>query len=508
MAVLAITMFLGVSALAQFTQVHFTQGSTQTVVAQIATAVFGHGAMFYLIQVATALVLVLAANTAFNGLPRLSAVLAEDRFLPHQFMNLGNRLVYSNGIILLAAIASVLIWVFQANLTALIQLYLVGVFVEFTLAQFGLVVHWRKARTKGWKRRALLNGAGGSLTGVVLCIILLTKFTHGAWLVVITVPTLILLMSAVHRHYRDVAAQLAEQRPDPSRRRRPRQHFLILVRRVDEASHRAVSYAGAFRVSTLSAITFEQSVLDHWREVLPDVPISMLEEDRSHMAALRHEVRRVRKELPEGDLLTLVTPEMFESRSPLQLLRDSFVQRAKAAILREPDVQVMDIPVLRGHVDGPIQGKREPTRNDVVVLVNEVHNATLKALRYAESLSANTQGVHFSLGTEGGERVGNQWLKAELPYPLDIQDSPFRSLSRSLMEYVRGLRPDGVDRVVTVVLPEFVVPTRRHIPLHGQTALLIKRQLLFERGVVVVSVPYRLDNGRTPRKTKMKNRNT
>jgi amino acid transporter len=494
MASLSITMFLGVSTLAHLTHVHVTPDSAQTVVAQIAGTVFGRGAMFYVVQIATALILVLAANTAFNGLPRLCAVLAQDRSLPRHFMNLGDRLVYSNGILILTGVASLLIWVFNADLTSLIQLYLVGVFVAFTLSQFGLVVHWRRLRPQRWRRRAALNGVGGALTGLVLVIILLTKFASGAWLVVVTVPTLIFFMRAVHRHYEDVARQLEDERKRPPTHRRDRQHLVILANAIDSSVVRAISYAGDFRVSDVTAVTFEEQVMAPWRAYVPDIPISLLGGSGSRVARLQSELRRRRRQLPDEDFLTLVTPEILSSRGALQLLRHPFVPRVKAALLFEPGVAVMDVPVVREHVDPAAPETREPIRNDVLVLVNAVSNVTLQALAFAQTLNATSiRGMHFSLGMDGGETVGNQWLEAELPYPLEIEDSPFRSLGRSLIHYVRNLAPDGVERVVTIVLPEFVVPTRRHQVLHGQTALLIKRYLLFERGVVVASVPYRLE---------------
>jgi len=216
MGLLSITMFIGITVLALVLRVHVAANPqdlglpagapTQTVLAQVAQTVFGKGLLFYYLQAVTAGILVLAANTAYNGFPVLASLLAEDRFLPHQLNNRGDRLAFSNGIVLLAGFAGALIVAFNANVSAIIQLYIIGVFVSFTLSQAGMVRHWqqelrhanRGARSR-IRRSLAINATGAVFTGVVLVIVLITKFTHGAWIVTIAMPVLFLTMRGVTR---------------------------------------------------------------------------------------------------------------------------------------------------------------------------------------------------------------------------------------------------------------------------------------------------------------------
>src|SRR5215217_621155 len=212
MAVISIAMFLGISFLAS--HMHVTVSEHRSVVAQVAHTVFGGGFFFYVVQTFTTAILILAANTSFQDFPRLSAILARDRFMPRQFMNRGDRLVFSNGVIVLASFAALLIYIFDASLTHLIQLYVVGVFTSFTLSQTGMVVHWRKERHKGpraargWRRSMVINAIGAFATFVVLIVVLIVKFSRGAWIVTVAIPVFVLLFLSIHRHYQGVDAQL------------------------------------------------------------------------------------------------------------------------------------------------------------------------------------------------------------------------------------------------------------------------------------------------------------
>src|SRR5206468_7386444 len=195
-----------------------TTTGTPSVVSEIARAVFPSGTtlgfMYWAVQILTLAVLVLAANTSFQGFPRLAALLARDRFIPRQFENLGDRLVYSNGMVVLALFAILLIWAFHANVLRLLQLYVVGVFTAFTLSQTGMVRYWRRAareggpRADGWRWRLTINGAGAVATAVVLIIVVYTKFLEGAWIVIVAIPIMIVGFYAVHRHYSNVSRQL------------------------------------------------------------------------------------------------------------------------------------------------------------------------------------------------------------------------------------------------------------------------------------------------------------
>lgn len=491
LGVLSISMFLGLSWLTDHTNVVYTEEMTRTVVAQVAHAVFSGGPMFYVIQVLTALILILAANTAYTGFPVLASILAKDRMMPRQFRNRGDRLVFSNGIMILAVFASLLVFVFDANLNKLIQLYLVGVFLSFTLAQFGTVMRWRRTREPGWQRSAAINGFGGAVTGLVLGVVILTKFAEGAWIIILATPLVMYLMRSVYVHYSEVAAQLAHPQRKPVDRRPGNSHFVILVNTVDAAAARAVGYARATRAGDISAVTFDRGNHAPWRRLAPDIPLETLE-GRRHEALIRH-LRSKREQLPPVDFLTVMTPEILRSAGLFEIMRRPSLHRLKARLVKEPNVQVLDVPVLRAHIDPLVDEAHEPGRNHVVVLLSGVHNASLEAIQFAETLRpTDIRAVSFGLDPEETEKLGDAWLEARVPHPLEIEESPFRDLGTTLVRYLDRFDPDGVNRVVTIVLPEFIVKKRRHQILHGQTALIVKRRMLFENGVVVVSVPYHL----------------
>src|SRR3569833_634966 len=261
MGLLAVTMFGGITALASLAHVHVAGDPAQlvgappgyeqkTVIAQLGSAVFGSGSLlFFLVQAFTAAILVLAANTAFNGFPILASILGGDEYLPRQFGRRGDRLVFSNGIVILSLLAGALIWAFDASTTRLIQLYIIGVFVSLTLGQSGMVRHWGQelrglgdpARRRRIQRSRAINLVGALLTGLVLVVVLLTRFTHGAWIVVVTMPLVFLMMKAIRRHYRRVAAELAAGEDDvalPSRI-----HGVVLVYRQHTPTLRAQAFA-------------------------------------------------------------------------------------------------------------------------------------------------------------------------------------------------------------------------------------------------------------------------
>jgi amino acid transporter len=491
---LAATMFLGISWLADHTNVVYVEHAERTVVAQIGHAVFHGGPLFYILQAMTAAILILAANTAYQDFPRLSSILAKDNFMPRQFMNRGDRLVFSNGVVILATLASALIIIFDAEINRLIQLYLVGVFISFTMSQTGMVLRWRKLKSPGWRGRALLNGFGAFVTGVVFFVIVTTKFLGGAWIIVAAIPVVMFLMRSVHKHYVDLRAQLADVQRRPRDRRAGHQHIVILADRIDAATARAIGYARSIGARDISAVTFDRGLIPVWERMTPEIPIRVLDSNGGTVKRLRKDLREKRATLQADDFLTLVIPEVLQSRRLAEIIVHPTRHRLKAALLRETGVQVMDIPVVKSDLTPGTDEAHEPARNYAIVLVSGVNNATLQAVEYAETLRPTSiRAAHFGLDPERTEEIGDRWLEAGIPHPLEIEDSPFRDIGRSLQEYVRRFNPDGVERVVTVVIPEFVVGKRRHNLLHGQTGLLVKRHLLFERGVVLVSVPYYIE---------------
>ena len=496
MGAMSISMFIGISVLANRTRVVATEEMDRTVVADIAHAVFGGGFMFFVVQIMTAGILILAANTAYQDFPRLVSILAQDRFMPRQFINRGDRLVFSNGVVILAILASILIVIFDADLTRLIQLYLVGVFISFTLSQSGMVVHWRRIRDSGWRRRVLINGYGATFTAVTFFVVAATKFVHGAWVVLAAIPLLILLMRSIHAHYSAVAEQLAHPDRTPLERRTGNHHMVILVTTIDAATARAVGYVSSVRPGTVTALTFDKGHGPPWRRLAPDIPLVVADVHRSLSASVKNYLRERRKELPQQDFMTVVIPELLHRRGLVEIVRRPKMHRLKASLLSEPGVQVLDIPMLEEDIDPEVDEADEPARNYVVVLISGVHNATLEAIEYAHTLRPiDLRAVSFVIDPSDSERIGDRWMQRRIALPLELEASPFRDIGESLTRYVREFNPDGVERVVTVVLPEFVVQRPRHQLLHGQTALIVKRHLLFEKGVVVASVPYHLKAG-------------
>jgi amino acid transporter len=368
MGVLAVTMFAGITALAIVARVHITAdnaqllgfpagGEQRTVIAQLGAAVFGDASTgFYLLQAFTAAILVLAANTAFNGFPILASILGQDGYLPRQFSRRGDRLVFSNGIILLALLACGLIWAFGASTTRLIQLYIIGVFVSFTLSQAGMVRHWnrrlaterdRRAR-RGIHRSRAINLAGALTTAVVLVVVLVTKFTHGAWLVVIAMPLLFVMMTAVHRHYAHVAEELA---PEPAGMVLPaRIHAVVLVSRLHKPALRALAYARATHPDTLTALTVatgEEEVRElqrQWAERGVPVPLTVLESRYRDITGPVLDFIAARRGVGPRDLVVVYLPEYVVGHWWEQLLHNQSALRLKARLLFEPNVMVTNVP--------------------------------------------------------------------------------------------------------------------------------------------------------------------
>jgi len=373
LGVISMSMFIGLTWLALRTGVKYAEsdsdliglpeGSTQkTVIVQVAGAVFnGNTVLVLVISLATALILALAANTAFNGFPVLGSILARDGYLPRQLHTRGDRLAFSNGIIILALMAVVLIIVYQADVTGLIQLYIVGVFIAFTLSQLGMVRHWNRAlRTatagerSGILRSRAINAFGLVLTGSVLVVVLVAKFARGAWIVVVAIPLIFLLMRAINRHYAKVAREL----------------------------------------STTSL-----------------------------------------------DKMTL------------------------------------------------------PARVHTLVLVSKIHKPTLRALAYARATRPTVlEAITVNVDPEDTRRLQEEWDRRDIPVTLKILDSPYREITRPILDYVKSIRSDSPNDLITVFVPEYVVGHWWEQLLHNQSALRLKGRLLFTPNVMVTSVPWQLES--------------
>ncbi|MET8896220.1 APC family permease [Streptomyces albogriseolus] len=381
MGLLAVTMFCGIIALASATDVRMAENPGKDllhdgvplgpsyvqdpVISQVAEAVFGHGSfLFIVLAAATALVLFLAANTAYNGFPLLGSILAQDRYLPRQLHTRGDRLAFSNGIVLLAGAAGLLVWVYGADSTRLIQLYIVGVFVSFTLSQTGMVRHWNRllgaekdpAARRHMIRSRAINAFGAFFTGLVLVVVLLTKFTHGAWVALLGMCIFYATMTAIRRHYDRVAAEIAAP------------------------------------------------------------------------------------ETPSEDTV-------------------------------------------------------RPSRVHSVVLVSKVHRPALRALAYAKLLRSDTlEALTVNVDAEETRALREEWERRGIDVPLKVLDSPYREVTRPVIEYVKSLRAQSPRDVVSVIIPEYVVGHWYEHLLHNQSALRLKGRLLFTPGVMVTSVPYQLES--------------
>jgi amino acid transporter len=346
MAGLCVTLFMGTTLLAHAYRV--VPIHDETVVSQLARSVFGgRGTLYYAVQAATTLILVLAANTAYQDFPRLASVMARDRFVPRQFMNQGDRLAFSNGIVVLSLLAAVLIALFGGDTHALIPLYMIGVFVSFSLSQAGMCLHWKRERGHGWVRHALLNGVGAVLTSLVLLIVAVTKFSEGAWLILAIIPALVLHFRSVRTHYDSVAAQLSLREGGPE----PPLHNAVIVpiSGVHKAVVAALRYARglstdvrAFYVETDRAATEE--ILRDWQRWGEGMPLVVRRSPyRSLMEPLLDYIEEVDAERPDN-FVTVVLPEFVPSRWWHHLLHNQRALLIKAALLFKRNTVVISVP--------------------------------------------------------------------------------------------------------------------------------------------------------------------
>ena len=350
MAAILTVIFVSLTILAH--QIEVYPSETKTVVAQVADAVFGGGPMFYLVQVATALILVLAANTSFAGLPALASVMARDRFVPRIFAFRGDRLGYSNGIMVLAAASMTLLVVFSAETHKLIPLYAVGVFVGFTLSQIGMVVHWNTYREEGWRRAMVINGVGGSTTAVVAVIIAATKFTHGAWLTIMAIMLLAIVFHQIGQHYRRVQRELDITEEDSfigATATRQGQPVIMPVDELNRATARALAYARSISNNvTAFHVTDDMDEAEGlrrtWAQRVLDVPLVIVESEyRSLLGPVLSYIDALGRADPL-QTVTVVLPE-YVARWPWQrALHNQSSQRLKKALLDRPQTVVIEVP--------------------------------------------------------------------------------------------------------------------------------------------------------------------
>jgi hypothetical protein len=349
------TFFLGTSVLAY--QLDVAPSETKTVVAQIAETVFGGGFLFYAVQISTMFILILAANTSFAGLPSLASVMARDRVLPRQFSFRGDRLAFSHGIIVLGLASIALLIIFQAETHRLIPLYAVGVFVGFTLAQAGLVRHWRREGGSGASFSLAINAAGAVVTGAVTVIVAATKFVDGAWITIGGIVVMTFFFWRIHYHYRRVHEQLevteapprqaaGGQRPSETARGRV---VLVPVDDLNQAVLRTIDFAGTISdnvtaVHVTDDIEESEKLRTHWDATVPETPLVIIESPyRSFLAPMLTYIDAIDQLDPEA-YITVVLPEFVPAHFWEGILHNQSSVRLKKALLHRPNTVLIDVP--------------------------------------------------------------------------------------------------------------------------------------------------------------------
>ncbi len=381
MGTIAIVLFSGLTAVALISGVHYSEipcnligwadCATQpqrSLVAQIASSVFGNNSiLFFIVQAATALVLLLAANTAFNGFPLLGSVLAKDQYAPKSLSTRGDRLIYSNGVILLALVAAIILVVYRADVTSLIQLYIIGVFISFTLGQTGMVVHWVKlirARTgdRSYLARSLvINAVGALMTLSVLIVVTITKFTHGAWLVFVIMPILFMLMLGINRYYRDVDNEIEA---DPTTTfGATGDHAIVLVGRMQKPILKALDYAIAARHNSIEAVHVSiddaetEKLEAQWKEQNIKLPLRVLESPYRDISLPLAKYIKFRRDEHGSEVVTIYTPIFIVGHWWESLLHNHKARRIRKRLMLVHGVVLALVPWLLDSSD-LIYGRR------------------------------------------------------------------------------------------------------------------------------------------------------
>ena len=346
MAIMLGGLFLGLTILAYV--YGLVPREEETLISQIARISLGGGVLYYFMQAATMLILILAANTSYNGFPRLASLLAKDSFLPHQMRVQGDRLAFSNGILILGVCAALLLIIFRGDTHALIPLYAIGVFLSFTLSQSGMVWHWLDLKCKGWRKALAINLTGAVATGVATVVLAITKFTHGAWVVIVLIPILILMFRKIRWHYRIADWQLALDMYD--RPKEPPLNVMVMpISGVNRAVVMALDYARQ-RAQDLRAVYVDLDpdetlkIKEQWEKWGAKIPLVILPSPyRSFLTPLLRYIESVRQDHP-GGWVTVVLPEVIPAKFWQNLLHNQRALLIKAALLFKFRVIVIDVP--------------------------------------------------------------------------------------------------------------------------------------------------------------------
>jgi hypothetical protein len=337
MGILMGTLFVGSIGLTQYFGV--VAGPEETILSALARRVLGSGSAYIIVQLATLLILAVAANTSFADFPRVASVLARDRFLPHQFSQLGDRLVFSNGMVVLALLTSILIIGFSGDTHALIPLFAVGVFMAFTLSQGGMVVHWIRLRGKSWLAKALINGVGALTTLVTLLIVGYSKFLSGAWIIIVLIPILVLIFKSVHRHYDEISHELTLRGLPPSLKPLPNPRLVIPISGVHRGVVEAMRYARSISQNVMAVYVETdpgsgEKVRQAWEIWGQDVPLVIVPSPyRSIVGPILEFLDRTDSEHNDGQLASVLLPEFVPARWWHLLLHNQTAQLLRLAIL-------------------------------------------------------------------------------------------------------------------------------------------------------------------------------
>jgi amino acid transporter len=497
------TMFLGISWLSHRLQVVPDPTEKSTVLADIGKTIYGTQGvghlMFLVLQVATTLILVLAANTAFADFPRLANFHADDNFLPRQFTTRGHRLVFSNGIIALAVAAGLLVVAFGANVTHLIPFYAIGVFTSFTLSQAGMARRHIRIKEKGWKLGLVINAAGSLATLTLLLIIGTTKFVHGAWAVVVLVPIMVMLLVRMNHQYDRENEELQRDLRsfNVSDLRRPL--AVLLVDELDSKTIHALQYAKTIRTESV-AVHIEsdpsktQRLETEWASTsLQSVPLKILrgEGDEAHRLA------GFVGGLPSDRDITVLVPVPNEVSAWERFSERRIGTKLTRALLPYERVRVT---LVRDHPGGvhPLQYDGEGNavvrlaardQHDVIVLVDKLDQATLRAVRYALTLGATeVRAVHAALDPDRAMKLVEGWMQYAMPIPLDVVECWDRNVPRVVESYALGVASKGAE--VTVVMPRRDFPHLRQRLLHDRTSRHIMKALGRYPYLDVATVPF------------------
>jgi len=346
MVACAVTLFMGVTLLAG--AFHVIPRHEETVISQLNRAILGgRGPFYYMVQAATTMILVLAANTAFSDFPRLASIIARDKFLPRQLANQGDRLAFSNGIVMLSCLSGVLLVAFGGDTHKLIPLYMLGVFVSFTLSQAGMVVKWRRERKSGWRLGALVNGVGATLTLIVLFVVSITKFREGAWVIIVLIPVLVAHFLAIHRHYEKVAQQLSLKGVEvPAKKHNT---VIVPIGGVHRAVVQALEYARTLS-DDVRAVYVDvdphatQEIRDDWPRWGKGIRLEILASPfRSVMEPLLEYIELTNDERPD-DFVTVLLPEFVPARWWHHLLHNQRALLIKGALLFRAHIVVTSVP--------------------------------------------------------------------------------------------------------------------------------------------------------------------